>query len=1015
MPPNDPPKTFGGKKRSASKLFKNRKETFYFVLAVVVIFLLILGCGWYIFGDLIVKFRDQQAEQEAHEREEAERDAKYREEMRSIMSQLDILGTTTAAEMAGKEGEGEQHRTIGRDTRTGNGDLASVERSLIKLKRATLHFVDFLRSENVVKEKREALKKAEWEAAAALEQHSGNSGTSLDGWRSREVVLRSQNPFILSPKATFYKSTFRASHLPQNRLQDLHRRRQAVEKQFQLVSNWASAHPNSTSRENPFLTPLLTLLVDKIEHEDPFVRYHFDLLARRFERFKMFGGRRSDHIHEGPRRTGERVSNPVSTLSHPVSSLHVRTSHHTVDDLRSYDNMIDMSKYLLLLGSPSDADDSLASPARGNVSSPPEKARRSTLRKLQQLEGGGEAATAVLSRQPRYTGKRGAVVLKKNSRSFNGTRGVMGRPVRRNEQAAAPPSTLANLCPLRAPHDPVTHSTLSRHQLFTFGGAYARNSLCESAKVEHFLGSQNAGPDPHGLDERSDASTFFISLASFKDRYCAQTVVDLFRQAIFPSRVFLGIVDQRDPLSGEAGLSSFSCIPPSFVNKRLRPSLGCVVDEECPWASFPSLDSINFSPMDNIRIRHLLPRQAKGPTFGRFISGLMFQGESYFMLLDSHSRMTPGYDIQLLEQVWSLPTRGVLSAYPPPSTSFADYPSEILVNNQTNVTLAVHLAEIETTRVVKLVGGVTQRERSLHPISNPTALLQSQLHLKQLRKASTVEHKQKTLLGSELTLEEAAKALFTVLPDVSWQDLSLATTVMCSSHYLTSSQVNHIIRLDGMSMDGSKSLWRVGSPFLNGHPSADVCMNPDKTILKDGGGSKTHLSRLQPFTAAGFLFSDSAVVLQVPLDPHLDFMFDGEESLYSARLFTAGIDSYAPTSPACAHHYARHTAPRVWSVPKNNWWLHQAGAHLRYHYMMQTQRAEKEMPMIQGKPSNVSHSDEQRLFVDSNVLTKSGKQTNVVRYGMGGCRTVDDFLKIAGADPAKHTTSNSVCSASKRL
>eukprot|EP00658_Telonema_sp_P-2_P063085 TRINITY_DN51783_c0_g1_i1.p2 TRINITY_DN51783_c0_g1~~TRINITY_DN51783_c0_g1_i1.p2 ORF type:complete len:143 (+),score=10.62 TRINITY_DN51783_c0_g1_i1:308-736(+) len=142
-------------------------------------------------------------------------------------------------------------------------------------------------------------------------------------------------------------------------------------------------------------------------------------------------------------------------------------------------------------------------------------------------------------------------------------------------------------------------------------------------------------------------------------------------------------------------------------------------------------------------------------------------------------------------------------------------------------------------------------------------------------------------------------------------------------------------------------------------------------------------------------------------------MFDGEEVLYSARLYTSGIDSYALTSPACAHHYARHSAPRVWAVPRNNWWMHQGGAHLRYHYMMQTMKGEKELPL--QKDPNTPLEEDQRLFVDKKVLAQSGKQVNIVRYGMGGCRSVKDFLRIAGANASAHSVSNSVCAASKQL
>jgi Glycosyltransferase (GlcNAc) len=43
-----------------------------------------------------------------------------------------------------------------------------------------------------------------------------------------------------------------------------------------------------------------------------------------------------------------------------------------------------------------------------------------------------------------------------------------------------------------------------------------------------------------------------------------------------------------------------------------------------------------------------------------------------------------------------------------------------------------------------------------------------------------------------------------------------------------------------------------------------------------------------PFAAAGFLFYAGHILREVPFDPHLPYLFDGEEILYSARLWTHG-------------------------------------------------------------------------------------------------------------------------------
>jgi [Skp1-protein]-hydroxyproline N-acetylglucosaminyltransferase len=59
------------------------------------------------------------------------------------------------------------------------------------------------------------------------------------------------------------------------------------------------------------------------------------------------------------------------------------------------------------------------------------------------------------------------------------------------------------------------------------------------------------------------------------------------------------------------------------------------------------------------------------------------------------------------------------------------------------------------------------------------------------------------------------------------------------------------------------------------------------------------------FWVAGFSFSRSEVIREVPYDPHLPFLFFGEETLMSARLWTAGWDFFAPPQHVVYHLWSR--------------------------------------------------------------------------------------------------------------
>lgn len=58
-----------------------------------------------------------------------------------------------------------------------------------------------------------------------------------------------------------------------------------------------------------------------------------------------------------------------------------------------------------------------------------------------------------------------------------------------------------------------------------------------------------------------------------------------------------------------------------------------------------------------------------------------------------------------------------------------------------------------------------------------------------------------------------------------------------------------------------------------------------------------------PYLAAGFWFAPSEVLLDVPFDRHLDFLFNGEEFLLAARMWTSGYELVVPTQNVIFHYY----------------------------------------------------------------------------------------------------------------
>ena len=70
--------------------------------------------------------------------------------------------------------------------------------------------------------------------------------------------------------------------------------------------------------------------------------------------------------------------------------------------------------------------------------------------------------------------------------------------------------------------------------------------------------------------------------------------------------------------------------------------------------------------------------------------------------------------------------------------------------------------------------------------------------------------------------------------------------------------------------------------------------------------------RQVPFLAGGMLFGPGHLFQEVPMDPGLHYLFQGEESLLSARLFSHGWDLFTPSENVVLHHYVRKDGPRFW-------------------------------------------------------------------------------------------------------
>jgi hypothetical protein len=131
---------------------------------------------------------------------------------------------------------------------------------------------------------------------------------------------------------------------------------------------------------------------------------------------------------------------------------------------------------------------------------------------------------------------------------------------------------------------------------------------------------------------------------------------------------------------------------------------------------------------------------------------------------------------------------------------------------------------------------------------------------------------------------------------------------------------------------------------------------------------KENLPTRNFFIAAGFIFVPAEWLNEVPYDPNLEYLFQGEEILLSARSFTNGWDVYTPNDNIVFHKYNRQGYPRYWND---------------HNYSAKDAQIKTKVILGLDNSSDIQNK---------NILN------NIDKYGLGNIRSIDDFYDFIGFD-----------------
>jgi hypothetical protein len=124
-----------------------------------------------------------------------------------------------------------------------------------------------------------------------------------------------------------------------------------------------------------------------------------------------------------------------------------------------------------------------------------------------------------------------------------------------------------------------------------------------------------------------------------------------------------------------------------------------------------------------------------------------------------------------------------------------------------------------------------------------------------------------------------------------------------------------------------------------------------------------------PYIAGGMMFSTGKILTDVPFDPHLDYLFVGEEISHSIRCWTHGYRIFTPMTNVVFHFYTRENDPKIWTDKKYT----------------DTDAFRKVKMMIGLEDPNWGELPDKY-------------KTNLELYGLGKERTLKEYYEFAGID-----------------
>lgn len=147
---------------------------------------------------------------------------------------------------------------------------------------------------------------------------------------------------------------------------------------------------------------------------------------------------------------------------------------------------------------------------------------------------------------------------------------------------------------------------------------------------------------------RNDDS-IFVALGTYRDPFCPMTLKSLYSQSANPSKLFVGLFQQN-----------------CFANCRTGVLKGGVIEDAPPdddcyklFCASPEGIASNACNTGQVRLFNVNESESLGPYMARYLGAKFYQGEQYYLQIDSHSEFVKDWDTKLIHMVNTAPAKKV--------------------------------------------------------------------------------------------------------------------------------------------------------------------------------------------------------------------------------------------------------------------------------------------------------------------------------------------------------------------